>query len=74
MEHDERYEVRNADAERALRTLATMIDEQIPDGMGFGLFLYDFGAGGAMFWISNGQRADMINALKEWIAKNEKET
>jgi len=71
---DERYQVRNAEIERTLRTLATLIDEEIPDGWGFGLFLVPFGdneaapkGAGAVFWISNSERAGMIEAIKGWI-------
>jgi hypothetical protein len=78
MEHDERYQVRNEEIERALRTLATLIDEQTPDGWGWGLFLVPFGAheaapkgAGAVFWISNSERAGMIDAVKGWIDDNE---
>ncbi len=39
--------------------------------VGFGLFLFSFGEGGWMTWLSNAERADMTRALKEWIAKNE---
>lgn len=37
--------------------------------MGFGLFIFDFGDGGNMFWLSNGQRDTMITALAEFIRK-----
>lgn len=60
MAADERYQVRNPDIERALRTLATLIDEETPEGWGWGLLLVPFGAheaapkgNGAVFWISN---------------------
>jgi len=77
MKHDERYEVRNPEIERALRTLATLIDGDVPDGWGWGLFLVQFGdhpkaEGGAVFWISNSERAGMIDAVKGWIEDNEK--
>lgn len=67
--HDERYEVRRADAERALKTMAVGIEDELPDGMGFALLLFDFGPNGALFYISNAQRADMLNTMKEFIAK-----
>lgn len=76
---DERYQVRNADIERALRTLATLIEGELPDGMAFGLFLVHFGENeaapkgkGAVFWISNAEREGMIDAVKGWIDDNEK--
>lgn len=76
---DDRYQVRNPEIERALRTLAVLIDEQTPDGWGWGLFLVKFGeheafpkGEGAVFWISNSERAGMIDAMKGWIDDNEK--
>lgn len=44
-----------------------IIGESLPAGWGFGLFLFTYGPGGTMFWISSAQRSDMINALSEWI-------
>lgn len=95
MEHDERYQVRNLEIERALRTLAALIDGEVPEGWGWGLFLVPFGnneaavdgpriagagkttlakAKGAVFWISNSERAGMIEVVKGWIQDNEKRT
>jgi hypothetical protein len=77
--HDERYAVRNAEIERALRTLGTLIDGEVPDGWAWGLFLARFGeheaapaGSGAVFWISNGDRAGMVDAIKGWIADMER--
>jgi hypothetical protein len=76
---DERYQVRNADIERALKTLATLIDEETPEGWAWGLFLVPFGVNeaepkgkGAVFWISNADRAGMIDVVKGWITDNER--
>jgi hypothetical protein len=71
-EHDERYEVKNADVQRLLRTIGGNIDEDLPDGWGFTLFLYNYGEGGALFYISSAERATMIETVKEWLAKQEK--
>ena len=77
--HDERYKVRNKDAERALRTRATLIEDELPDGWCFGLFLARIGeheaapkGEGAVFWISNAERAGMIDCVKGWIEDNER--
>ena len=79
MIHDERYQVRNEEIERKLRTLGTMIDEEIPEGWAFGLFLVPFGVNqaapkgiGAVFWISNGDRDGMIDAVQGWIDDNKR--
>jgi hypothetical protein len=76
---DERYEVRNPDIERALRTMATLIDGEVPEGWGWGLFLVPFGehkaapeGEGAVFWISNSERQGMIDAIKGWIEYRDK--
>lgn len=74
MNYDERYQVRHPEIERELRTLATGIDEHLPDGWGFALLLFDFNTSeGAMFYISNADRADMITALREFLAMQERE-
>jgi len=74
MKNDERYEVRNPEIERSLRTLATLLDEEVPEGWGWGLFLVPFGENeaepkgkGAVFWISNSEREGMVDAVSGWI-------
>lgn len=74
---DERYEVKNPEIERALRTLAILIDEEVPEGWGWGLFLVKFGdnpidKGGAVFWISNSERKGMIDVVQGWIDDTKK--
>lgn len=81
---DERYEVQHADTQRYLRTLATLIDEQAPEGWGWGLFLVKHGdnpkaqpgpspdGAGAVFWISNSERAEMLDIVQGWIDDNKK--
>jgi hypothetical protein len=77
--HDERYQVRNEEVERALRTIATLIDEEIPEGWGWGLFLVPFGehkaspqGQGAVFWISNSEREGMMDSVQGWIDDNKR--
>ena len=62
--------VRNPDMENLQRKLAKKIDEALPDGWGFTLFLYEYSdePGGACFYISSSQRADMVKVIKEWLA------
>ena len=94
MSRDDRYQVRNVKIERALRTLAAILDGEVPKGWGWGLFLVPFGdhepvpagttppgsgqsqiaaqAQGAVFWISNSERAGMMDAIKGWIADQER--
>lgn len=41
----------------------------LPQGVGFCLVLYDFGAGGSMAYCANGQRDDVIKMLEELTEK-----
>lgn len=77
--HDERYQVRNEEIERALRTIGVLIDGEVPAGWAWGVFLVPFGNNeaapkgiGSVFWISNGDRAGMLDAVKGWIEDNER--
>jgi hypothetical protein len=70
-ESEKDFQIRHAGAERALREIGDGIRSKVPPGFGFGLFIFEFGDHGSMFWISNAQRPDMIKALREWIAKNQ---
>jgi hypothetical protein len=65
------YEVHHAGAERALRDTARALKETMPPGYGFALFIFSYGEHGDMFYLSSAQRADMIETLKEFIAKQE---
>lgn len=61
--------------ERA-REIGKLIGKDLPADVGFGLFLFNYGDEqtgecGFMAWISNAERATMIPALKEWIARAE---
>jgi len=79
MKADERYEVRNEDIERYLRTMAVMLEAELPKGWAFGLFLAPFGVNqpapegrGAVFWISNGDRAGMLDVVRGWVEDAER--
>jgi len=79
MIHDERYQVRNEELERALRTIGSLIDTEVPEGWAWGLFLVPFGENkaepvgrGSVFWISNGDRAGMLDAVQGWIDDNKR--
>lgn len=41
------------------------------ENMGFALFVFDFGEGGRINYISNAQREDMLATLKAFIASCE---
>ena len=51
--------------------LAREIENQLPDGIGFCLLLFPFNNenGGRMTYVSNGNREDVANAMKEWLKK-----
>lgn len=53
--------------------LALMVEKNIPKEYGFCLLLFPFGEGedNRMQYISNGNREDIVNAMKEWIKKTE---
>jgi hypothetical protein len=76
---DERFQVRNEDVERKLRTIGTIVDGEVPDGWGWALFMVPFGAHeaapkglGAVFWISNSERPGMLDAIQGWIDEHKK--
>jgi len=72
------YNVRHPEIEQALRSLATQIKTQVPTGYGFTLLIFSYGQmglpgegkAGSMFYISSAQRQDMVQAMKEFIARN----
>lgn len=51
--------------------LKAYLQDQFGGKVGFTLFLYDFGEGGTMTYLSTSQRGDMIRALREFIEKHE---
>jgi hypothetical protein len=61
----------------SMRALASAIDDAFngtgPKRVGFALLSFEFGKieGGRVNYISNGDRADMIVAVKEWLARAE---
>jgi hypothetical protein len=52
-------------AEGTLQSLARRIDKALPEGICFALVTFTVGDGGYAGYVSNGQRADMIKALRE---------
>jgi hypothetical protein len=72
------YNVRSDDIESALRTLATQIKPQVPEGWGFTLMIFSYtktglaheGDEGSMFYISSARRTDMVKAMQEFIRRH----
>lgn len=54
-----------------MNELARVLSEVLPDGVGFALLVFDFGKGGFMNYISNSERADVVRAMREFIARAE---
>jgi len=54
-----------------LRELARIIDSKLPDNFGFILMCFPFGddPGQRLRYVSNADRKDVINAMKEFIIK-----
>lgn len=50
------------------RVIGQAVERQAP-GTGFCLMLFDFGEGGALSYMSNGNREDMIKVLAEFRNK-----
>jgi hypothetical protein len=64
---DPREKVGLAELEAGARRLAQQLNGQMPPGVGFMLFLFEFGAGGNLTYIGNGDRKDTILAMLEWL-------
>lgn len=63
------YEVKDERLESLLKRIATSFSKQLPEDIGFTLFLFTYGEDGNLFYISSAQREDMINVVKEWLDK-----
>lgn len=59
--------------EQTAREVGEVIKSALPPGVGFALLMYTFGEDGWMTYLSNGEREDMIKAMKELLLKLEKE-
>lgn len=58
-----------AELEAKAREIAQRIGAACPEGVGFALMLFNFGADGNMTWISNANRDDMVEAMRELVAR-----
>jgi hypothetical protein len=71
------FEVKNDSIAKIMKDIGGRIHSAIADGelkgkLGFALLIFEFGEGGALFYISDAKRDEMVNAFKEFIAKQEK--
>jgi len=53
-----------------LREMAKLLEAKLPDQHGFILLAFPFDRDdGRLIYISNAQRKDAVNAVKEWLIK-----
>ena len=65
------FDQRNPEIEAILKRIGHFIGGQLPEGWGFNLLLFDFGANGSTFYISNAVREDMLKVMQEFIDNQE---
>jgi hypothetical protein len=68
---DKNYEINNPEIRALLRAISEKIKPACPEGWGFLLFLFEFGAGKSNFYMSNADRKDAIKMLREWLVRQE---
>ena len=56
------------DLEKTCRGYADAFQDVVPEGVGFAIFLFDFGEAGNTAYVSTAKREDMVKLLKEWLA------
>lgn len=69
MPDDPRYEVKDPAIQGVLMKLGGLIRAVLPPGWGFSLFLVQYGEGGAVFYLSSANRDDLVQVLREWLAR-----
>ncbi len=60
------------DLEKTCRGYADAFQDVVPEGVGFAIFLFDFGEKGNTAYVSTADRKDMLKLLKEWIEIQER--
>ena len=56
-----------------LRSALTAVLDEFPPGTGAIVFAFDFGKKGSMAYISNAERMTAVEAIREWIRRQEAE-
>lgn len=56
-----------ASLETKAREVGGLVASVMPDGAGFCLFVFSFGEGGWMTYVSNADRTDLVDAVREWL-------
>ncbi len=60
--------------QKALKEIGALVRSALPAGIGFTLLVFSFDDDGFMTYLSTAQRAGMIKAMREMIARLERET
>ena len=63
----------NEKVKSKMKIIAKKVDEELPKGYGFVVLAFNFGEGkdNEMMHVSNADRLDIVEAMKEWIQKTE---
>lgn len=67
-------EAKLEEMEETCREIGTVIGSALPPETGFALMMFNHGEKGHMTYVSNASREEMIEALKELIARLETKT
>lgn len=54
-----------------MQTIAKKVKEELPEGFGFVVLSFNFNTKSEMIYVSNANREDVVNAMKEFIQKTE---
>lgn len=55
--------------ERKCAQVGKLLGLSCPPGVGYALLFFDFGEGGNLAYMSNGDREDMVKALEELLER-----
>jgi hypothetical protein len=63
---------KDANTREVMKKIARIIDEELPQGWGFFILTFPFGAApGRMNYVANAKREDVLRLMKEFITKTE---
>lgn len=54
-----------------MQKIAQKVQDELPEGFGFIVLTFKFNEKGQMIYISNANREDVVEAMKEFIKKTE---
>lgn len=52
-----------------MRKIADLVSKELPKDLGFTVLAFPFNEKGRLFYVSNADRLDIVEAMKEWIEK-----